>query len=192
MKKKTVGNAFGTLDSNLAETQPRKFIAGLLDYVTDPDIGGVTPRDVQKAPPMIKAAIFISAFDLSTFSGGIWKWFVEEQDDYPKIDKLFEKIHAHHAAAYLAAATALFPKGRLPKDADLRFEFCDEHGREFHQIDQRFKGASEEAIAIFREYLISHRKTFETEVQAFWDIRKANHRLFQRRLAELRRKEMQR
>ena len=185
-----VESPFGTLDSHLAQSQPRQFIDGLLDYVTNPNLGGVGPEDLQQAPPMIKAAIFVNAFDSATANAGVWEWFVELHDDYPKIDALFKKIHAPRSAAYIAAAKALFPKGRVPKNADLRFEFCDEHGREFHQIDQRFKGASEEALAKLRDYLASHRKAFEAQVKTFWEIRKANKRLSERRLEKLRRKEL--
>lgn len=91
-KKQAAGNAFGTLDSHLAKTNPRQFIVGLLDYAIDHNIGGVGPEDVQQAPPMIKAAIFINAFDLATSNSGIWEWFVESHDDYPKWINSFKKF----------------------------------------------------------------------------------------------------
>ena len=180
---------FMKLDSILAERNPNKFIDSLSDYITDPDIGGVSPEDLEQAPPMTRATIFVRAFQLATISGGIWKWFVELHDDYPKIDSFFRKIRANRSVAYLAAAKALFPKGRVPKDVDSRLEFCDRNGREFYQIDQQFNGAPEEAITKLRDYITDNQKTFQVEVEAFWKIRKANKRLFKTRLDRLRRKE---
>jgi hypothetical protein len=44
-------------------------------------------------------------------------------------------------------------------------------------VDHQFKGASEEAILKFRDYVIAHKELFQREAEAYWNIRKENKRL---------------
>ena len=127
-----------TLEMILAETKPNEFINDLSDFVINPNIGGVTPLDLETAPPMVTGMIFLRAFSLTTFSSGIALWFDQSYDDYPDLVRFFDKIGAQPAAAYIRAATALFPKGRVPKNSDARSDYGDEHDAEFRQIDRQW------------------------------------------------------
>lgn len=164
------------LDDILSGNKPQKIIYDLAGYVTDPNLGGVSPKDLEQAPPLVSGVICLNAFDLTVANSGIWKWFVELYDDYPDVAGFFRQIEANKGVDYIKAAEALFPNGTVPKDDDERFDFCDEHGRKFHEVDKQFKGASEDAILKLRDYLIAHRSLFEKEVEEFWKVRKANKR----------------
>jgi len=174
------------LESILTETKPNRFINDLVDYIVDPNIGGVTPLDLETAPPLIKGIIFLRAFYLSIATAGIWQWFEESYDDYPNLEKFMDEIGATKAADYIRAGKAAFPKGRVLKDSDTRYDFTDEHDRDFRQIDRNFEGAAEESILKLREYILTHRKTLETQARAFWEIRKSNKPKWQKKIAKYR------
>jgi hypothetical protein len=166
-----------TLDEIILEIKPGPFIYALLDFATDPNIGGMTPEDVRMAPPLIKAAIHLHAFRLDTGNSGIWKWFEQSYDTYPTFPHFLREIKADRAADYIEAGESLFPNGRVIEDPDERFDFCDEHGRGFLKVDLQFEKAPDEAILKFRDYIVAHRKSFELEAEAYWKIRKENKRL---------------
>jgi len=166
-----------TLDEILLEKKPSVLISSLHEFVTDPNIGGVAPEDLQKAPPLVRSTIYLDAFDLAIANSGIWKWFEELRGDYPDFTDFLRVIKADRAADYLKAAEALFPNGIVPEDEDERFDFCDEHGREFRQVDHQFEGASGEAILKFRDYVVANKESFQQEAEAYWNIRKENRRL---------------
>jgi hypothetical protein len=163
-----------TLEMILAETHPYNFIRGLLDFAINPNLGGVTPLDLEAAPPLIKGAIFLNGFSLATCNSGIGLWFDNDYDDCPDLAKFFDKIGAKKAVQYLQAGTALFPKGCVPKDSDERLDYYDAHGAEFCQIDRQFGGAADDSILKLREYLMAHQEVFEQEVKVFWELRKSN------------------
>jgi len=176
------------LDKILAETKPGKLISNLVDYVTDPDLGGVTNEDLKEAPPLVKGVIFVNAFDLDISTSSVVAWLIENYDHFPTLANFFDKIGAKSASRYLRSAYALFPNGRVIRDQDKRYTFCNEHEEQFVKIDRKFKGASEEAILKLRNYIVSKRKTFEAQVEKFWQVRKRHFARWNRDLQKLRRR----
>jgi hypothetical protein len=170
-----------TLDEILSETKPSQFIYDLIDFATEPNIGGMAPEDLEKAPALIKAAIYLNAFRLATGNSGIWKWFEEMYDDCPNFADFLRQINADHAADYIDAGKSLFPGGIVPEDADERFDYCCVHGQIFRQVDHKFEEASDDAILKFREHIIAHKKFFQLEAESYWNVRKENRRLRRKR-----------
>lgn len=166
-----------TLDSILSEKKSARLITALVDFVVDPNIGGLGREDLRDAPPLVKDAIYVRAFNLAIVNSGIWNWFEELHDDYPGFTDFLRAIKADRAADYIMAGAALFPGGRVPEDAEKRSDFCDEHDREFRKVDRQFEGASEQAILKFHDYVVAHKESFQREAEAYWKIRKENRRL---------------
>src|SRR6266446_4822177 len=160
------------LDKILTEIKPLEFINDLLDYLTDPNLGGVTHKHLKGAPPLVKSVIYLNAFDLDTSNSGVDEWLIENYDHYPTLASFFDKIGAKSASRYLKSAYALFPKGRVILNPDRRSTFCNEHEEQFVKIDRKFKGASKDAICKLRDYIVSNRKAFEEQVEKFWKLRK--------------------
>ena len=67
------------------------------------------------------------------------------------LEVFFEKIGASKDAAYVRAGKAIVSPRRLPKDSDARFDFTEEHDRDFRQVDRKFEGATEESIFKLRD-----------------------------------------
>ena len=160
------------LDKILTEAKPATFIYDLVGFVTNPDLGGVTKDHLRGAPPLVAGVVFVNAFDLATSNSGIVEWLIETYDDFPALDDFFDTIDAKRATLYLRSAYALFPKGRVFRNQDKRYAFCDKNEDQFRRLDQGFKGASEEAVSKLRDYVASNRETFEAQVEEFWELRK--------------------
>ena len=127
--------------------------------------GGKVPTDAAKC--ITSVVIQLRALWINVSNEGMWKFLVEgavgSQAHFT--EAWCRRIGAKRAAAYLAAAAKLFPRGRIPEDdgerGDIVMEFWERSPDPLRQLDGRYEGAVDEMVERFRAYLRARQDDIE-------------------------------
>jgi len=112
----------------------------------------------------------LSGLALYAGNDGIWKWLIEDGQAhwFAKAQVWLKQIGATRTRAYLDAAAAAFPRGRLPKDdskrADLILE-CEEVETRLSALDRTYQGSFDEMAECLCAYIRQHFELFRKELE---------------------------
>ena len=118
-------------------------------------------------PELVRATIILNGLHMVVSAEGMWKFLVEGDAHIavPFAREWCHRIGAERAAAYLTAAVALFPGGRLPADEEQRFDevmrLSDDPPFPLRELDTQYVGAVDEMGERFRSYVRDHLEDFE-------------------------------
>jgi hypothetical protein len=156
------------LDEILSINDSFKFCRALQGEVFEVDRGLSTDNAQEQAPPMLRAALVVSAFNLTVGNRGILGWLMEDYDLSKDLPERLRALGAKRCIEYVDRALQVFPDSKVQDDVDARLDFCDAHEREFRRLDVLFDGAIDEAAEALRRYVRDNRREFEAQVEAFW------------------------
>lgn len=118
-------------------------------------------------PELVGATTILNALYLDVSVAGLWRFLVAGNADafVPIARTWCRRIGAERAVAYLDAAVALLPNGRLPAAEERRFDevmkLDDEPPFPLRDLDRQYAGAVDEMAERFRGYVRDHIEEFE-------------------------------
>ena len=145
-----------------------KFLDALTDLAVPPGTNFDPPPERRHE----LRQMIVTLSGLASYAGndGIWKWLIEDGQAhwFAKAQFWLKQIGAARTRAYLDAAAAAFPQGRIPKDdskrADLILE-CEEVEAKLDETDRTYKGSFDEMAECLRVYIQQNFELFRKELE---------------------------
>jgi hypothetical protein len=153
-----------TLAKALRMRNPHRFREALVDLAIPYNTGHVP---LSARPALVRMITVLNTLHTDVRVSGIWHFLVASDApvDVPTAQEWCRRIGAARAAAYLADAIALFPKGQLPKDQARREAWVRrmDHSSPdpLAKLDRTYAGSVEEMVDHLRAYVCEHAEEFE-------------------------------
>ena len=164
-----------TVKAALAKSDPGACLSALAA------LGAAPAVPLAERPELVRATIILNGLHLYASGDGMWKFLVGGDANVlvPIARRWCQRIGAERAAAYLDAAVALFPNGRLPAGEQRRFDAItklqDEPPFALRDLDRQYAGALDEMAEAFRRYVRDRVEEFEeayaTPIPRLWQQR---------------------
>ena len=157
-----------TLKEILAISDPDKFLSAMGDLAIPPGTNFHPPP--KRRHELRQMIATLCGFSVYAGGEGIWKWLIEDDAAhwFAKVQVWLERIGAVRAQAYLEAAAAAFPGGKLPKNDSERADLILENRKvetKLYELDRSYKDSFDEMVHCLRAYIQQHFETFRKELE---------------------------